>query len=308
MDLSIVIPTYNEEGNVEKLHSEVTAALSQLRKKYEILFVDDGSRDRTFEKLEKLTKRDNSVRVIKFSRNYGQTAAMLAGLQNAKGGIVVTIDADLQNDPKDIPKLVKKLSEGYDLVCGWRQNRKDTFGKRISSKLSNILMGSLMDLNIHDSGCTLRAYRKEILQDFKIYGETHRYIPAIIASQGGRVTEVAVNHRERYAGKTKYGLERLPKGLLDLITLKFLSTYGSRPIHIFGGLGLGLFGLGFLGGLYLTYQKFAHGLPIGNRPLLTLVMLLIILGMLFVLNGFLAELLIRTQETKSYKIEKIVGK
>ena len=308
MDLSIVIPTYNEEGNIEKLYAEIASALSTTKTKHEIVFVDDGSSDNTFKVLENLAKKDSAVKIIKFRRNYGQTAAMLAGLQNAKGDFVVTMDADLQNDPKDIPKLLKKLNEGYDLVCGWRMNRRDTFGKRISSKLSNILMSFLMDLNIHDSGCTLRAYRKEILENFKIYGETHRYIPAIISSQGGKVAEVAVNHRERHAGKTKYGLARLPKGLLDLITLKFISTYGSRPIHVFGGFGLGLFGLGFLGGLYLTYQKFALGYAIANRPLLMLVMLLLILGALFVMNGFIAELLIRNRETQSYKIEKIVGK
>src|SRR3989344_622206 len=308
MELSIVIPTYNEEGNVEKLHAEIVSALSPLRKKYEIIFVDDGSRDKTFEILGKLAKSDSSVKIIKFRRNYGQTAAMLAGLQNAKGDVVVTMDADLQNDPKDIPKLLKKINEGYDLVCGWRFNRRDTFGKRISSKLSNILMDVLMDLNIHDSGCTLRAYRREILEDFQIYGETHRYIPAIVASQCGKVAEVAVNHRERFAGKSKYGLARLPKGLLDLITLKFISTYGSRPIHIFGGFGLGLFGLGFLGGLYLIYQKFALGYSIADRPLLMLVMLLLILGALFIMNGFTAELLIRTRENQSYKIAKVVGK
>ncbi len=306
MDLSVVIPTYNEEANVEKLYAELVAALAPLKKKYEIVFVDDGSKDSTFAKLEKLAKKDSIVKIIKFRRNYGQTAAMLAGFENAKGDVVVTIDADLQNDPKDIQKLLKKLNEGYDVVCGWRYNRKDTIGKKISSKLSNILMSFLMDLKIHDSGCTLRACRKEVLEDLKIYGETHRYIPAILAAQGCKVAEVATNHRERYAGKTKYGLTRLPKGFLDLLTLKFLTTYGSRPVHIFGGAGLTLFGLGFLGGLYLTYQKFFLGMSIANRPLLTLVMLLLLLGVLFVLNGFIAEILIRTREQESYRIEKIV--
>lgn len=306
MDLSIVIPAYNEESNVEALYKEIVSALAPLKKKYEIIFVDDGSRDKTFAILEKISKKDSNLKIIKFRRNYGQSAAMLAGFKNAEGNIVITLDADLQNDPRDIPKLLKKMQEGYDLVCGWRASRKDTFGKKISSKLSNWLMAYLMNLHIHDSGCTLRAYKKEILEDLNVYGETHRYIPAIIAAQGFKVAEVAVNHRARFSGKTKYGLARLPKGLLDLLTLKFLTTYGSRPVHIFGGAGLALFGLGFLGGLYLIYQKFVLGLGIGNRPLLTLVMLLLLLGVLFVLNGFIAEILIRTRTGETYKIEKIV--
>ncbi len=308
MDLSVVIPTYNEEENVEKLHSELAAVLGKLKGGNEIIFVDDGSRDGTFEKLEKIAKKDNSVKIIKFTRNFGQTAALLAGFKNAKGKIIISMDADLQNDPADIPKLLKKLNDGYDLVCGWRFNRKDTFGKRMTSKLSNWLMGFLMDLHIHDSGCTLRAYKKETAEDLNIYGETHRYIPAMIAARGYRVAEIAVNHRERFAGRSKYGIARLPKGLLDLLTLKFLTTYGSRPIHIFGGVGLTLFVLGIIGGLQLVYEKFWLSYSIGNRPLLTLVFLLLVLGVLFVLNGFVAELLIRTRTTESYKVEKIVNK
>ncbi|HIK00781.1 TPA: glycosyltransferase family 2 protein [archaeon] len=307
MDLSIVIPTFNEQENVEKLHSELVSTLKKINKSCEIIFVDDGSTDQTFEKLERIARRDKKVRIVKFTRNFGQTAALLAGFQKSKGNVIISMDADLQNDPADIPKLLRKLNDGYDVVCGWRANRKDTFGKVLSSKISNWLMDFLMDLNIHDSGCTLRAYKRRTVNDLQIYGETHRYIPAMISSRGFKVAEVPVNHRSRFKGKTKYGLARLPKGLLDLLTLKFLVTYGSRPIHIFGGAGLFLFGLGFLGGLWLAYEKFWLRLSIGNRPLLTLVLLLLILGVLFILNGFVAELLIRTRTTETYKIEKTVN-
>ena len=307
MDLSVVIPTYNEEDNVEKLYSEIVSALGKIKGSKEVIFVDDGSRDKTFEKLERIAKKDKSVRILKFTRNYGQTAALLAGFQNAKGNVIISMDADLQNDPADIAKLLKKLNEGYDVACGWRFNRKDTFGKRITSKLSNSLMGFLMDLHIHDSGCTLRAYKKETVESLNIYGETHRYIPAMIAAQGFKVAEVAVNHRERFKGKTKYGLARIPKGFLDLLTLNFLTTYGSRPVHIFGGIGMALFGLGFIGGIELLYEKFFLKAAIATRPLLTLVLLLVILGVLFVLNGFIAELLIRTRTNDNYKIGKIVN-
>jgi len=307
MDISIVIPAFNEAENVEKLYSELVSALKRTSKNREIIFIDDGSRDNTFAKLEKIAKKDRTVKIVKFTRNFGQTAALLAGFKKAKGNVIVSMDADLQNDPSDIPRLLKKLNEGYDVVCGWRANRKDSFGKVISSKFSNWLMGFLMDLSIHDSGCTLRAYRRETVNDLDICGETHRYIPAIIASQGFKVAEIPVNHRKRFRGKTKYGLTRLPKGLLDLLTLKFLVTYGSRPVHIFGGAGLGLFGLGILGGLLLAYRKFWLGMNIGNSPLLTLVLLLLILGVLFVLNGFTAEMIIRTRTTETYKIEKTVN-
>ncbi|HIJ99043.1 TPA: glycosyltransferase family 2 protein, partial [archaeon] len=212
MDLSIVIPTFNEQENVEKLHSELVSTLKKINKSCEIIFVDDGSTDQTFEKLERIARRDKKVRIVKFTRNFGQTAALLAGFQKSKGNVIISMDADLQNDPADIPKLLRKLNDGYDVVCGWRANRKDTFGKVLSSKISNWLMDFLMDLNIHDSGCTLRAYKRRTVNDLQIYGETHRYIPAMISSRGFKVAEVPVNHRSRFKGKTKYGLARLPKG------------------------------------------------------------------------------------------------
>ncbi len=307
MDLSIVIPIFNEQENVEKMYVELVSTLKKLGKSYEIVFVDDGSTDLTFEKLQRLARKNRKVRIVKFTRNFGQTAALLSGFQKARGNVIISMDADLQNDPSDIPKLLGKLNNKYDVVCGWRANRKDSFGKVLSSKISNWLMGILMDLNIHDSGCTLRAYKRRTINDLQIYGETHRYIPALIASRGFKVTEIPVNHRSRFRGKTKYGLARLPKGLLDLLTLKFLVTYGSRPVHIFGGAGLILFGFGFLGGLWLAYRKFVLSQSIGSSPLLTLVLLLLLLGVLFVLNGFIAELLIRTRTTETYKIEKTVN-
>lgn len=308
VQVSVVAPVYNEEESIEKLYHELIPVLVKLKRSFEIVFVDDGSKDRTFEILQRIAKKDSAVKIVKLVKNFGQTPALLAGLRNSKGSVIITMDADLQNDPTDIPGLIAELDNGYGLVCGWRKNRQDSFGKRTVSKFANFIRRLIIPLDIHDSGCTLRAYRRETIEDIDLYGETHRYIPAIIASKGFRVGEIVVSHRERKFGKTKYGLARLPKGFLDLLTIKFLSDYGTRPIHVFGGIGLVSFALGFLGGLWLLYEKFVLGKSIGGRPLLVLVLLLIILGIQFILNGFIAELLIRTRHSESYKIEKIVNR
>ncbi len=297
MEISVVIPSYNEEGNVERLYMELATVLTRMKKSHEILFVDDGSSDGTVEKLEKIAKHDKSVKLIKHGSNKGQTAALLTGFKASRGRIVVSMDADLQNDPSDIPKLVEGL-EKADVVCGWRADRKDSFGKRMASKLNNFLVRLFFGLSLHDQGCTLRAYKSSAIKDLELHGEGHRYIPAMLSVKGHKVIEMKVKHHERKSGKTKYGLSRLPKGFLDLITLKFLTSYGSRPIHIFGAAGFALMGLGFLGGVKLLYDKYVLGHGIGSRPLLILVVLLVLLGMQFIFNGLLAELIIRTRERK----------
>lgn len=297
MEISVVIPAYNEEGNVERLYMELATVLTRMKKSHEILFVDDGSSDGTIEKLEKIAKHDKSVKLVKHGSNKGQTAALLTGFKASKGKIVVSMDADLQNDPSDIPKLVEGLGKA-DVVCGWRADRKDTSGKRMASKLNNFLVRRFFGLSLHDQGCTLRAYKSSAIKDLELHGEGHRYIPAMLSVKGHKVIEMKVKHHERKSGKTKYGLSRLPKGFLDLITLKFLTSYGSRPIHIFGATGFALMGLGFLGGVKLLYDKYALGQGIGSRPLLILVVLLVLLGMQFIFNGLLAELIIRTRERK----------
>lgn len=306
MDLSIVVPVYNEEESIPKLYQALVPVLVRLKKSSEIVFVDDGSNDNSFKILSGLAQKDKSIKVIKFARNFGQTAALLAGFKNSAGKVIVTMDADLQNRPEDIPKLLDKLNQGYDVVCGWRAERKDKLGKKLASKFSNFLRRRLIKLDIHDSGCTLRAYKRKTIENLNIYGEHHRYIPAIISSMGFKVAEEKIQHQERKYGRTKYGVTRLPKGFLDLLTLKFLTSYESRPIHVFGSIGILLFVLGFIGGIYLLYEKFYLNLAIAGRPLIILVILLLILGIQFILNGFIAELVVRTKQTQSYKIEKVV--
>lgn len=291
MKLSIVIPTYNEVENVGRLYNELVPALKKLKHAYEIIYVDDGSSDGTRQKLRELNTKDKDVKVLFHRRNFGQTAAMDTGFKYAHGDVIITLDADLQNDPADIPKLLAKMNEGYDVVSGWRKNRKDPISKKLFSKFAGFMRRSLTREKIHDSGCTLKAYRKECFQGLDLYGEMHRYIPAILTWRGYRVGEVVVNHRPRQFGKTKYGFRRLFRGFLDLLVVKFWMQYSSRPIHLFGGLGLWCFGLGFLSGLYLLFRKFFYNEAIANRPLLMLVVLLLILGVQFFGMGVMTDAL-----------------
>jgi glycosyltransferase involved in cell wall biosynthesis len=308
MDLSIIVPIYNEQESITKLYQALVPVLVKLKKQSEIIFIDDGSTDKSFEIMNELASRDRTLKIIKFSRNFGQTAALLAGFEHAQGKVLVTLDADLQNNPDDIPKLLNKLGEGYDVVCGWRFDRHDSIGKRLASKLSNLLRRRLIKLDIHDSGCTLRVYKREAVKGLHIYGESHRFIPVIMSSRGFKVGEEKVSHSERKFGKTKYGVARLPKGFIDLLTLKFLMKYGRRPAHIFGSLGMVLLFFGFLGGLYMLYEKFALGYALAGRPAVILVALLLILGVQFIMNGLIAEMVVRTQHKQSYNIEKTVNK
>lgn len=302
--ISIVIPAFNEEENIKELYEKIR----QSQKEAEIIFIDDGSTDRTFYELEKLKKNDRNLLIIKFRKNFGQTAAWKAGFDNASGEVIVTMDADLQNDPEDINKLVKKLDEGYDVVSGWRHKRKDNFSKKLFSLFSRFLRNKIISDEIHDSGCSLKAYKKECLKDLELHGEMHRYIAEILALKGYKIAEVKVNHNPRKKGKTKYSLIRLPKGMLDLLVVLFWQKFSDRPIHLFGGLGLIMSSLGFIIGTYLVYLKFFFGVSIANRPLLLLSVLLIILGIQSIIFGLIADILSKVYYTdkKSYSIEKIL--
>lgn len=304
--LSIVIPVYNEEENIMPLFDELKSTLELIEEEYEIIFVDDGSTDSSISLFREIKKSEKSIRMIKLRRNYGQTAALLAGFNAANGEIIISMDADLQNDPKDIPLLLEKLNDGWDVVCGWRHERNDPISKRIPSKISNWLARKLTDLNIHDLGCTLRAYKKKTVQNLDLYGELHRYIPVLIFWKGFKITEVKTNHRPRTRGKTKYGVSRVLTGFLDLLLVKFLLSYFSKPMLMFGSLGLLSMILGFLSGLYLVIQKYLYNIPIGDKPLLMLSVLLIVFGVQFITTGLLADLIKRTHFSvrQVYEIEE----
>ncbi|MEN6308765.1 MAG: glycosyltransferase family 2 protein [Anaerohalosphaeraceae bacterium] len=311
--ISIVIPVFNEADNIGPLHSEITQALTG-RFSYEILYVDDGSSDNSLPCLIDIAQKDAHTRVIRFRRNFGQTAALSAGFKYAKGNIVVPLDGDGQNDPADIPTLVAKLEEGYDIVSGWRKDRQDNpVTRTLPSRIANWLIGKITGVKLHDYGCTLKAYRAESLAPIRLYGEMHRFIPALASWGGEKVTEMAVNHRPRTRGKTKYGLNRTFKVVLDLITIKFLSSFSTKPIYVFGGLGgLSLLGsiLGILGVLYYKYISPEH-LSMNRNPLLIVSLILMTTAIQFVLMGLLAEILVRTyhesQDRATYIIDKIYG-
>ena len=295
VDVSIVVPLLNEEESVESLYSSVKGVMELIGKEYEILFVDDGSTDGTFEALAKISKRDNKVKVIRFRRNFGQTAAMSAGFDYASGSIIVTMDGDLQNDPRDIPRLLEKMERGYDIVSGWRVNRKDKLvSRKLPSKIANWLIGVVTGVKLHDYGCSLKAYRAEVIKNVHLYGEMHRFIPALASWFGANITEIPVNHYSRKYGRTKYGISRTLRVVLDLITVKFLLEFSTRPLQMFGLVGMVSFTAGLLINLYLTFLKLAFGAPLASRPLLLLGILLMFLGVQFITIGLLAELQVRT--------------
>jgi len=310
--VSVVAPLLNEQDNIKPLYQQLTQTLSD-KYDYEIIFIDDGSTDNSLNILRDLQKTDPKIRIISFRRNFGQTAALSAGFEHAKGNIVVAIDADLQNDPADIPKMIEKLNEGFDVVSGWRKKRHDkTLTRLLPSKLANWLIAKSTGVNLHDFGCTLKAYRKEILTQTRLYGEMHRFIPALASWSGARIAEMVVNHRPRTAGAAKYGLGRTWKVMLDLITVEFLGSFSTKPIYVFGGLGL-LTALGaILSGAVVLYQKFLapSELPMNRNPLLILTTLLIITTVQFILMGLLAEMLVRTyhesQGRPTYIIREII--
>lgn len=311
MSISVVIPVYNEEENIPVLHEKLSSVLDRLGYEYEIIYVDDGSFDRTLEILESLQKKDRHVVVLSLRRNFGQTAAFAAGFDFARGDVIITMDADLQNDPEDIPKLLELIKE-YDLVSGWRKERKDPFfSRRLPSMIANWLISKVTGVRLHDYGCSLKAYRKDIVKNLRLYGEMHRFIPAVASWYGVRVAEIPVKHHPRFKGRSKYGISRTFKVLLDLVTVKFLQSFSTKPIQFFGSMGLLSSFLGFLILLYLAALKLLKGISIGGRPLLILGVLLVVVGVQFIGMGLLGEMLVRvyheSQRKPIYVLKKIIG-
>jgi glycosyltransferase involved in cell wall biosynthesis len=311
-DLSIVIPVYNEGPNIKQLLAELTTTLDAHGRSFEVIAIDDGSADETFEELARLQARDPRLRVIRFRRNFGQTAAFAAGFAYARGKLVVTMDGDRQNDPADIPRMAALADKDFDIVCGWRKDRKDTFAtRRVPSMLANKLISWATGVDLHDYGCSLKVFRTEVVKPLRLYGEMHRFLPAIASQIGVRIAEVEVNHRAREAGTSKYGLSRTIRVILDLLTVKFLLSYSTRPLQIFGLVGVSA---AFMGGLmiaYLAYVRLIALQPIAQRtPLLLVGVLLVFIGVQLVTFGLLAELLARTyyesQNKPVYVIREIL--
>jgi glycosyltransferase involved in cell wall biosynthesis len=309
-ELSIVIPVQNESPNIKPLYDELTQTLVQYGRSYEILIIDDGSTDDTFEQLAGLQARDPHLRVIRFRRNFGQTAAFAAGFAHARGRLVITSDGDLQNDPADIPAMVALIEQGNDIVCGWRKDRKDTFvTRRVPSMMANKLISWATGVSLHDYGCSLKVFRSEVIKPLRLYGEMHRFLPAIASQIGVKIAEVVVNHRARRAGTTKYGLSRTIRVVLDLATVKFLLSYSTRPLQIFGLMGLLAGGLGTLITGYLGYVRLFQHQGIAERPLLLLGVMLVFIGVQLLTFGLLAEVMARTyyesQDKATYVIREV---
>jgi len=310
--ISIVIPLYNEEDSIPSLWDALDKAIANYGQPAEVIIIDDGSKDRSFALLSEMAAKDPRFTIIRFRRNFGQTAAFAAGFAQARGEVVITMDADLQNDPMDIPKLMAKVDEGYDIVSGWRKDRQDRFiDRKLPSMLANRLISNVTDVKLHDYGCSLKAYRREVLQHVHLYGELHRFIPALASQVGGTVTEVPVNHRSRQFGKSKYGISRTIRVMLDLINVWFLGSYSTRPIHVFGTFGLLSAAFGVLIGVYLSFVKIVLHENIGNRPMLLLAVLLVVIGVQLVTMGLLGEMITRTyyesQNKPIYVIRTIVN-
>lgn len=307
---SIVVPIYNEAESIIKLYQELTAVLITLGRNYEIIFVNDGSRDDTQIIIDSLYVKDEThVKGIQFRNNFGKAAALQAGFEMAAGDIVITLDADLQDDPKEIPTFVKKIEEGYDMVSGWKQERKDTFVKNSASKIFNAVTNLISKVNLHDFNCGFKGYKLEVVKGLNLYGELHRYIPVIVASQGYRVVEVPVKHRVRAFGVSKYGPLRFIHGFLDLITVLFITRFRARPLHMFGYLGMVFFVVGFMCGLYLTAIKFIGHQAIGERPLLLFSVMLMIMGVQIGATGIVSEHITSTinKNEVHYVIKKTLG-
>jgi glycosyltransferase involved in cell wall biosynthesis len=308
--LSIVIPVRNESPNIKPLYDELTQTLTQYGRRYELVIIDDGSTDDTFDQLAALQARDDRLRVIRFRRNFGQTAAFAAGIAHARGALIVTSDGDLQNDPRDIPAMVALIEQGNDIVCGWRKDRKDTFvTRRLPSIMANKLISWATGVELHDYGCSLKVFRAEVVKPLRLYGEMHRFLPAIASQIGVKIAEVVVNHRARRAGTSKYGLSRTIRVVLDLATVKFLLSYSTRPLQIFGLIGLLTGGAGLAITAYLAYIRLTTTRGIGDRPLLLLGVMLIFIGIQLVTFGLLAEVMARTyyesQDKPTYVIREI---
>ncbi|GAB4581846.1 MAG: glycosyltransferase family 2 protein [Anaerolineales bacterium] len=312
MSISIIIPVYNEEESLPLLHKALHQTLDTLNRPWEVILVDDGSRDKSAEILESLAKEDpEHVRAVILRRNFGQTTAIAAGIDHATGDIIILMDADLQNDPVDIPRMLAKLEEGYDVVSGWRFDRQDEFVTRtLPSRMANGLISWVTGVHLHDYGCTLKAYRREVITGFRLYGEMHRFIPAYAGSVGAKIVELPVTHHARRFGKTKYGLERTAKVILDLFTVKFLLSFAQKPIYLFGGAGLGLMGISVLGMLVLMIRRIIVGISVLSSPFFIIAVMLFTLGFQSILMGLIAELLVRTyhesQAKPTYTVKKFL--
>ena len=308
MDISIVVPVYNERKNVAILHSRIRDVLDSLGKKYEIIFVDDGSRDGTFQELKRLDK----VKIVQFRKNFGQTAAMSAGFKAAKGDIIISMDGDLQNDPQDIPRMLAKMDEGYDVISGWRASRKDSISKVLFSKFAASLRRKFISDIVHDSGCSLKAYKKECFEDLDLYGEMHRYIPALLSWKGFRIGEVKVRHQARRFGTTKYGARRLARGFMDMINVWFWRKYSGRPLHIFGGLGIIFTLIGIVTAIYVAYLKIFRQVDISDTFLSVFAVFLIMIGILLFVSGLMADISIKSyygsNGRKTYSIKEVIEK
>lgn len=306
--LSIVIPLFNEASSLVELHEQVTGVLNRMRVRAEIIFVDDGSTDDSFAKLLQLQKRDRRVRVIQFRRNYGKSAALAAGFTRAQGRYLVTMDADLQDDPEEIPHLLEELQKGYDLISGWKKRRHDKFSKRFASKIFNTVTCKLTGVKLHDINCGLKAYRREVTDNIHVYGQLHRYLPVLAQKEGFRIGEVEVRHHPRKYGKSKFGLSRYTSGFFDLMTVLFLTRYTRRPLHLFGLAGIIAFLFGFGINAYLSYERLFNNRYLTNRPIIFLGLLLVIIGVQMVSFGLLGEMLAATQnQTPNYGIKAELG-
>lgn len=310
--LSLFLPVFNEEENLRPLHQKISASLNGLGKTSEVIYIDDGSTDNSLEVLRSIADTHANVRVIALRRNYGQTAAMSAGIDAAKGEILIPMDADLQNDPDDIRSLLAKLEEGFDVVSGWRKNRKDTLlTRRIPSWIANKVISRIGGVALHDYGCSLKAYRREVLQEVRLYGEMHRFIPIFASWAGARVTEIPVNHHPRTMGVSKYGLSRTIKVIFDLITIKFLATYQTKPLYVFGSFGTLAFVVSIMAGIWAFVLKFGYGVSFILTPLPLITIVLLAISVQFFLMGLLAELLVRTyhesQDKPIYAVRERIG-
>ncbi len=307
IDLSIIIPLYNEEKSLIELYENIISVLKGINKSHEIIFIDDGSQDRSFEILIDFHRKDKNVRVIQFRKNYGKSAALECGFREARGDIVITMDADLQDDPKEIPNLIAKINEGYDLVSGWKKKRYDPFIKRNTSKLYNFVTSIVSGIRLHDFNCGLKAYRNEVVKQIDIYGQLHRFIPVLAHWEGFRVGEIVVKHHPRKYGKTKFGAFRFIAGFLDLFTVVFLHKFKKRPLHLFGSFGLILLLLGLIIDGILAFQRIFANKYLSNRPLLFLGVLLVIVGIQFISIGLLGEMITETQKRSTdYSVKNIL--
>jgi glycosyltransferase involved in cell wall biosynthesis len=306
MDISVVVPLFNEEGSLKELHQQLRTALSRVSNRYEIIFIDDGSTDRSFEALRSLKRFDNRVKIIRFRRNYGKSAALSVGFQQAQGNIVVTMDADLQDDPAEIPSLVKRINEGFDLVSGWKKKRRDPITKTVPSRFFNFITSMMTGIKIHDFNCGLKAYKKDVVKTVKVYGELHRYVPVLAHWEGFKIGEMVVNHRPRKYGKTKFGVGRFWKGFLDLLTALFTTRYFRRPLHLFGFWGMVFSVAGLIVDGWLAVEWF-QGQSLSNRPLFLGGILLIIVGIQFISIGLLGEMISKSKQTdEEYAIRDLI--